>query len=380
MTMLGRVYRYEVLDSTGASVLGMLDEAPTPSFGWGLDGIDTLQVTLPRVWGSVGAASEPNGGILANGNIVNVWVTDDWSLAAGGSRLIYTGTIEEWTPQNGDAGWSVQVSIVPLSRLLNQSYIASQAVSGDAISVAATLWNSYGGRLGWDAANTSATGVTLASQTLTQTTLGAALSALAGMMGSNYHLTVTPQGAIRFVDDTAPARTHTLTVGSEVTHAALTASTLARAKRVIVQYSDNSTTPATKATVTATAGDWDAADPRDYLTQLPETVPAANAQAYADALLYELNREVLHGSATVSTAIYNVDTISVGDRVQLVVPGTPPGDTGYGSQTLRIARISYAGDEVTLDFERPAADLVRGQSAHESRTAARFQQVFSGAA
>lgn len=368
---MNRRFRYVVYrglggsgDAAGEEVLGEWIDSQAPTFRHGFNGAGELRLTLPRWLGRRDDGSEGGDDTLSHGARVDVWVADDWSLRSdsAGGRLVYRGVLEEIV---GLAG--LEVTVLPLSYVYDHQYFAASATYSnlDPLEIARTLVISYGGAVPWDETNPLGTGVTLASVTFEKSYLMAALRACATAAGLTWHAFVSPRGKVRFVDDIAAgAQVHHLTHGMDCAADldSLTQSTMERARRIFLFYTD----PAgTKRSTTAVSNDFNSDFPRDLITTWNERISQDIAEAIADAMLVELDRVRLSLSVRVDVNDYDIDAIDIGDHVQLRIPRPLPlaevaqKEGGYAEINVRIAEIDYQGHAVVLSLDTPGVSMTR---------------------
>ena len=401
-----KTYSYLVYDSTGAAV-GEWPDAPPPSFRAGVDGLDALTVTLNRPFGQHGEPGEAGGdGTLRHGNTVEVWVTSERSLQReivlglvgygsvgamvvgrgdGLSTLVWRGTIVTVAP-TPPAG--VAVTCAPLTRRLERTPIlGTYTASGDPVRIARALVQTSCPGLIWDSRNPESCGedVTVA---LTNLMVREALAKLRDLAGSDWLLFVTARGTVRFFRPDTTATDHYLAVGQHVTEPKFVKDTTDRAKWVIVVYG------AGEDTAGAAATDLAAEDPEAVFVRASHLTTFADAERLARLKLAELDRVVLRGECRVLDGAYDLESLEVGQTVQIHAErpaqalsiamvgyarvGEASVDTpgaGDYDQPIVIAGIGYEFATARLELSQPKPDLGRQLAAFMKETRSALQKV-----
>lgn len=352
----------------GGEILGSWHDATRPSFDVSFAGAGPCNLELARAWNT----PDPRG-MIQSFRRVDLYVSDTRSLRGPWpSRHIYRGTIEDIEAPL-DSGMT-RLAVLPLTRILNASYISLTTLSGDAVTVVRDLVSAYGGGLSWDDANPTIGGITIPFFTKRRQSLGAIVEAIAAVMGPAWHIWVTPQGTVAMREDAAlDTVVHELTAGVEAVEIVPAVSILDYCTRVVIIY----TPPGGAPTDTiAVADDYNMADPRDWIETLPGETPASFAASYAAARLREKHVRQSAGSCRVLASRYPIETLDVGHLVSLRIEQSraqPNGLAGWNPTGLRIAQIQYDWDSATISFETPQRNIVDTEIQRAERWAALFR-------
>ena len=363
-----RAVVYAGLGGTAANssnvVLGEWWDISAPQFRQGFDGAGDLTLTLARRVGYRDDDSEMADDTLRHGNRVDIWVADNWSLrnTSSGGRHIYRGIISRI---KGIA--SPEVTLLPMQYVYEHMYIGTVTPTNtDTIEAARYLVETYGGAVPWDHENPYGSGIEPASVQIENQMLMGALRAYAAATGTNWHVFVSPQGVVRFIDDNSitTGTVHQFTHGENCAADldALETDSTEQVRRIVMAYQDAG---GVKRTSIATADDWAQDFPRDLFFSWNERISIGLADAITSAMLIERNRVALRATVTVYVTQYDIDTIRIGDRVQLRIPRPFPMaevtqvNGGYTEIRARIAEINYLGNAVELSIDTPGVSMSR---------------------
>ncbi len=361
---------------TATTPLAQWLDVEAPQYAESIDGgAGQMSVYLPRL---LGRADEPaefgSTGSLALGNAVDVFVTSfhqrqpDVAVTANETKL-FRGTIESYDLE-GDGG--VTVRLVPLTRLLAQSVITTAVTytATSIIAIAKALVDGYaGGGVAWDSDNGTTGGISV-TVTFELQTLDSALKALIGLGGVDYSYWVSAAGTVRFIKQEAGGESgsyagktygppangtakHALTLGHEVARARMTKESVGQIRKVHVVWNN----AGTRAVATATAAQYDIADRREVLIATDLTDSGA-ATSRAASELARLNQIELRGQIDVLAERYPIETIRLGDVIQMHAPrdlADAAGFVGYNDYSaaqLLVAGISYRLAVITVDLQR----------------------------
>lgn len=381
--MAVKSYSYHIY-APGGTKLGVWDDAPPPRFGLRTDGYDSLSVRLPRLVGLLGEPGEPGSdGTMADENRVDVYVADADTLAdtatppaygaarygtarygvAPPGRLVYRGLIRQWEPDFD--GGSVEVLITPLAARLDEASVDALDLAGDVVALARYVVEHYAAGLRWHADNPATGGQTVSLSVARRSSVRDVLGQLRELAGANWQMFVTVTGAVRFfAADVDGTPDHRFVAGVTATRVRLTRSAIPRHKRVVVVWANGE--------ATATAPDYDADDPRELVVAAEHLTEAATALALAQATLAARNRLVFRGECTIPDAVYDIESISPGDTVRLLVPRplreealavygrASYGQASYGGagyadfagRSLVVAGLSYDYTSVRLELDQ----------------------------
>ena len=394
-----RVYRWEISDPTGAILLGVWDDAPTPAFSFSLGGQEAMQLILPRDYGMLDEPSDLGGlGTMAWGNRVTVRVTTGDTLATPGrlgllggfilgtdalgglsglDRVLWRGTIETWRPAR--ATGQTTVTLLPLGAALETAYVpASGSLTGDTCALGQALVQTYCPVLTWDARNPAASGV-VATIDLRGESVRQWLETLRDRSGAGWVLTVTARGTVRLFQPDLSVPTHslstagagTLAEGVTAVNAQLEKSGIGRRKAVRVTCKAGS--------FDEFADDYDPAYPRMEVVSAGDITDESVARALAKARLASLDAMTLRGEVDVLSS-YPFETIEPGDTVALTVErpvstdavsvlgrgklgsfflGSVAGYLDYTGQNVIVAQVDYTDDGAHLQLSQAQPDLLR---------------------
>lgn len=365
---------YDGMDGIGrfpgtATLLGFWFDASPPKFSISANGgTSEMVVTRTCTYGALDEPDEPaSRGTVRDGNRVDVYIADidtfDTGDPATYGYLLYRGTIEKWNSRLTPAGETFTIRIQSLHRLAQQSWIrAETTITPGGAGTPHKIVTDYLLGLDWDANNPTSPVPTLTADiTFKRTTVAAALQKVVEEMGPDWVWFITPQGTVRFFQQsrTETGRTgasgsirHILSFGGEratVAELELEKDNSARVKRVNVVYATGETEKH--------ALDYDANDPREvYVTA--EDRNLTGADALAQALLDQWDRVILRGSALVLDGAYDIESFTVGDVCRILVE-RPLGTGGsgyqgyedYNDQDVIIMGLSYEYDQIRLELE-----------------------------
>lgn len=329
-------------------------------------GVGDLSFTLARIYGQAGEPEEdgsPFPPTLVNGYVVKVYVIDG-DTAEGERALVYVGTIEDISFDL--AANTATVGIMGLSRIAEQTMLADDTLYSGAqstVTIAKDLVDNKLPGLKWDTNNPAAVlGTTVTDFVATKGSVWGALQRLAELTGDDWVVFVTPQGLVRFFQQSrtmtgrsgaSGSARHTITVGQNAVTAVLHKSSRTRARRVEVTYATG--------TVTGNGTGYTAEDPRTIQVSAPGIDNSTDATALRDALLARLNRVQLRCTVEVAdnntdpTRGYDIESLTLGDSLRLLVervPGTGAGYVDPNTQDMIIVGISRSLYGATLQCDQ----------------------------
>ena len=366
-----------ISDPQGNALGPWLDIPSLPALHLGLGGTNSITLTLRRPYGRLDEPGEPGGwSTLQWKNRFDLYVAST-ALSARGlnspavgyavvglsgvgepvqgpGQLVWAGTIEDVTPRPPDA---VDVAIVSVDHQLDEAVVpGTYALGGDPLTVARDVVTRYCRTLTWDAGNPLVSGSTVASSYQNQT-VRSILQSLANQAGTNYLLTVSPLRTVRLIQPDTSTAMHTLVFGVHFIDPQLGKLGNNRVQHVVLVYAGGY--------VEAFAPGWTPTDGREAVYTDTSVTEPTLAQGLANNLLAGRNLITLRAQVTVLDEAYPIDTIQVGDTVNLLVPSALTGlslglfsDTGPGVydtavyDTATFGPAIAAGEGGSMDYAR----------------------------
>lgn len=384
-------YLYRVYDSTNTSTRvfkgNWLDAGlPTWAESYASGVADMTAHLADRPYGAAGQPNESDSlysPTLALSYGVDVYAIDPASLAAAGGnpatagRLIYRGAIAEmkWRP----AAATIDVVIVPIARLADDIQIAAgysintnvpgrgAGANKTVLEVAAELLAAKTSLLTWDSNNGTTATVVQTFVVNPAQSLRQALQGLAGRIGTDWIVYVTPIGTVRMFQQTRTA-TGSAGNGGSVRH--------------IFQLGSDVIGPDAEFTQTAyqrigyvtlvwgTRGDQttqypvspDPLYPATVTISRPDITNSTDASTAAQAYFNEYNVDKIAARVTIRSDYPRFWEIRIGDPVRLTVPRVAPG-TGTGwlgyvdpnGRDLIVLGMQFNFDTVTLELDEEQA-------------------------
>lgn len=364
------------------SPLGEWPLSHLPAYRAGMDGIETLTVTVPWVY-----ADRDRERLLDTGNRLEVWVTTpetlitrtppgsvgQWVIGtnavgafAGLSRLMWSGTVEDATRTATEA----HLTCVSGSRIPAQTLIDAYQGSADPLHLARDVVTLYLPGLVWDSRNPAASGEQVTVD-LTDDTAAGVLDKLRDLCGPGWAWWVTATGTVRLFEPDTETADHVLSVGRTAVDPQLQIAGLGRRREVRATYGDG-------LVAVARTADYRATDPRGERIAARHLTNAGDAERLARLVLEDRQRTRYRGTVTVPRPTYAVDTIEVGDTAsvqqdayvaggELWVIGqghigsssiaTPPG--GYGTPLVVVGVERLDTGDVRLELGEPSPRLAR---------------------
>jgi hypothetical protein len=344
-------------------------DAPLPEFELALNGgAGAVDLVLPRRLGEIGLTGEPESRQdIGIAQMVTIGIIDEDTGAE--ELVIWRGYIEEYAVKAEPGSEGVVLTLVPFSARLADTYYVGPHTFTDTDPADMMRWFLDRGEvpgLCWHPSSETV-GATF-TQTFEKTTIREAFDLITNLAGADWGYYVGPDGQVLF-RQTAGTAAHVLRITRQASDVEFAKSATRRRTQVILYG-------AAGIVATATAVEHDPANPLVHVEVDDRITDQEIADRIALTLLDFYNTVEFRASVGVADSNgpdttdglgYDLESLKPGDAVQVVNPeyvsNIPRWGTGVwgedyfdgspaemGCQILRIARMQYAFDKVTLEL------------------------------